>query len=246
MAPFNSTSKLLTIPAEIHFNIMSFTDTFQCKVSLSRTCGPLYDTLINEIYKRASKSKSLARAHIYEACRDGNILTLERSFQAEAHCIDRRIQERFNRPLCTAIQFYQVDVVQWLLAHGADPNFTAVQSVMMPGIPEWRIPEKWSKLEFVMPCHYYWRWARRAIIKLLRDAGAEENSLHLPLDREHLDWIQSGAQCCRLHPVIYTMLGFLGLRSGAEQFRDYITSSESPFEPPPPPSSTNMPVLQYK
>lgn len=206
------------MPPEILFNIMSFTNTFQCQVSLARTCGPLYDTLINEVYKQASKSKSLAHAHIYEACRDGNILTLERSFQAEARCIDHRIQERFNRPLYTAIQFYQVDVVQWLLERGADPNFvsdhdvsmptlfdsplqTAVQSVMMPGIPEWRIPEKWSKLEFVMPCRYYWRWAGRAIIKLLRDAGAEEKSFHLPLDREHLDWIQSGAQCCRLHPV---------------------------------------------
>ncbi|KAH7004808.1 hypothetical protein EDB82DRAFT_571746 [Fusarium venenatum] len=175
---------------------MNFTDTFQCKASLARTCSPLYSTLINEVYKQASKSKSLARAHIYEACRDGNILALERSFQAETQGIYDSVQERFNRPLYTAIKFYQVGVVQWLLERGADPNFAndhdvsmpvlfdsplqmAVQSVMMPGIPQWRVPKKWNEQGFVVPHLDYWRWAGRAIIRLLRDADTDERSLVL-------------------------------------------------------------------
>ncbi|KAM0496519.1 hypothetical protein ACHAP8_007418 [Fusarium lateritium] len=208
MAPSNSTPNLHTMPPEILIIIMNFTDTFQCKVSLARTCSPLYSILINEVYKQASKSKSLARAHIYEACRDGNILTLERSFQAETQGIDDRLQERFNRPLYTAIQFYQVGVVQWLLERGADPNFAndhgvrmpvlfdsplqmALQLVMMPGIPQWRIPKKWNEQGFVMPHHDYWRRAGRAMIRLLRDADADEKSLFLQLDRDHLDSIQT-------------------------------------------------------
>jgi hypothetical protein len=221
MATFSSNPKLLTMPPEIMLMIMTSADTFQSKVNLARTCSSLYDSLINDIYRQASKSKSLARAHIYEACRDGNILTLERSFQAEDRSmshIDLRTQERFNRPLYTAIQFYQVHVVQWLLARGADPNFVgdrevsmpmlfdsplqvAVQSVVIPGLPEWCIPERWYRLGFVMPCHYYLRWAGRVILRLLREAGAEEKSLYLRLDREHLDFIESGMECCRLHPV---------------------------------------------
>ncbi|CAF3476677.1 unnamed protein product [Fusarium graminearum] len=210
--------KLLTMPPEILFAILDLTETFQSKISLARTCIPLYNTLITEFYKQASKSPSLAGAHIYEACRDGNILTLERIFQAETHSIDHRAQERFNRPLYTAIQFYQVNVVQWLLARGADPNYVgdydaempmvfdsplqlAVQSVLMPGLPEWRIPKKWHEMGFVMPGREEWWWAGRMIIQLLRDAGADENSLYLGLNRDHLDWIQAGAQCCRLHPV---------------------------------------------
>ncbi|WXC42197.1 hypothetical protein QX201_001981 [Fusarium graminearum] len=193
--------KLLTMPPEILFAILDLTETFQSKISLARTCVPLYNTLITEIYKQASKSPSLAGAHIYEACRDGNILTLERIFQAETHSIDHRAQERFNRPLYTAIQFYQVNVVQWLLARGADPNYLAVHSVLMPGLPEWRIPKKWHEMGFVMPGREEWWWAGRMIIQLLRDAGADEKSLYLVLDREHLDWIQYGLQCCRLHPV---------------------------------------------
>ncbi|KAM0298687.1 hypothetical protein ACHAPM_008109 [Fusarium culmorum] len=106
--------KVLTMPPEILFAILDLTETFQSKTSLARTCIPLYNTLITEIYKQASKSPSLAGAHIYEA---------------EAHSIDHRVQERFNRPLYTAIQFYQVNVVQWLLARGADPNYVVGGSV---------------------------------------------------------------------------------------------------------------------
>lgn len=108
--------------------------------------------------------------------------------------------------------------MQWLLARGADPNYVgdydaempmvfdsplqlAVQSVLMPGLPEWRIPKKWHEMGFVMPGREEWWWAGRMIIQLLRDAGADEKSLYLVLDREHLDWIQYGLQCCRLHPV---------------------------------------------
>ncbi|RGP61243.1 hypothetical protein FLONG3_10609 [Fusarium longipes] len=166
MATPNSTPTLLTMPAEIMVMISAHSETFQSKVNLARTCSVMYDTLIDDIYRQASKSESLARTHIYEACRDGNIPTLERSFQAEALSIsrlDHQIQQRFNRPLYTAIQFYQVRVVQWLLARGADPNFVgqreismpmlfdsplqvAVQSTVMPGIPEWCIPEKWYRM----------------------------------------------------------------------------------------------------
>ncbi|CAG7555624.1 unnamed protein product [Fusarium equiseti] len=131
MYPSDSNPKLLTLPNEIIFNIMTLTGNFQSKTNLAQACSSLYDRLIITIYKQASKAKSKhANAHIYEACRDGNIRTLERSLQAESIShLDIRIQERLNRPLYTAIQFYQVEVVEWLLARGADPNYAALLSL---------------------------------------------------------------------------------------------------------------------
>ena len=218
--PSDSNPKLLTLPNEIIFNIMTLTGNFQSKTNLARTCSSLYDRLITAIYRQASKAKSkYANAHIYEACRDGNIRTLERSLQAESMShIDIRIQERLNRPLYTAIQFYQVEVVEWLLARGADPNYVsyqevsmpvyfesplqvAVQCVVAPKLPEWCTPEKWYRRGFVMPSREELRKKGRQVIRLLRDAGADEKSLYLRLDRDHLDWVQNGIECCRLHEV---------------------------------------------
>ncbi|KAL4727151.1 hypothetical protein ACLX1H_006052 [Fusarium chlamydosporum] len=133
MDSFGSKAQLVKMPPEIILNIMTLADTFQSKVNLARTCNALYDTLIVDIYKQASKCKSLARAHIYEACRDGNILTLERSLQANSISdLDSRIEERLSRPLYTAIRFYQASVVHWLLSKGADPNFVGDREVSMP------------------------------------------------------------------------------------------------------------------
>jgi len=220
MYPSDSNPKLFTLPNEIIFSIMTLTGNFQSKTNLARTCRSLYDRLIIAIYRQASKAKfKHANAHIYEACRDGNILTLEKSLRAESIShLDIRIQERLNRPLYTAIQFYQVEVVEWLLARGADPNYVsdqelpmpvyfesplqvAVQCVVMPRLPEWCIPEKWYRRGFVMPSRGELRKKGRQVIRLLRDAGADEKSLYLRLDRDHLDWIQNGIECCRLHEL---------------------------------------------
>ncbi|KAG8675842.1 hypothetical protein FPOAC1_001837 [Fusarium poae] len=200
MAPSNSTPNLHTMPPEILLDIMSFADTFKSKALLARTCSRLYKTLIDEVYKQASTSKVLVGDVIYEACRDGNVLTLERFF------INDSMICRYDRSLYTAIYYYQVDVVRWLLEHGTDPNFAvnqevltlsdlplhlAVISVLEPGIPQWRIPMKWRKQGFVMPPKDYWRDAGRAIIKLLRDAGADESDVLTQIDRDHLDSIQA-------------------------------------------------------
>ncbi|RFN44298.1 hypothetical protein FIE12Z_11463 [Fusarium flagelliforme] len=173
MYPSDSNPKLLTLPNEIIFNIRTLTGNFQSKTNFARTCSSLYDRLIIEIYRQASKAKSKhANAHIYEACRDGNIRTLERSLQAESIShLDIRIQERLNRPLYTALQFYQVEVVEWLLARGADPNYVsdqevpmpvyfesplqvAVQCVVTPRLPEWCIPEKWYRRGLDLEAQY--------------------------------------------------------------------------------------------
>ncbi|WKT38353.1 Ankyrin repeat-containing domain superfamily [Fusarium oxysporum f. sp. vasinfectum] len=203
-------STLHRLPPKVLFEILGFMGDYSDKMNLSRTCRQLYDMLILEAYSDAGKQ--LNWRHMFEAAEDGNCRTLAKCLQAGAP-IEYRDPEDCARPLQIAIAFCRPLTVKWLLEHGASPNYmggdeeaveealcplaVAIDLAIRPGIA-WEIPFRWQVKDIKVPSVKRLAHNAREIIKILRQAGANEQ----PLDdhvRGHLDSIEAGISCCPQH-----------------------------------------------
>ncbi|KAG5758020.1 hypothetical protein H9Q72_013841 [Fusarium xylarioides] len=212
MSPQSSTqaqSKLCSLPPKVLINILRHASDYPDQMNLSRACRKLYDMLILHIY--ADAGKQLEWRHMFEAAEDGNCRTLARCLEAGAP-VDYRGQEDCVRPLQMAIAFCRPLTVKWLLAHGANPNFmrddneaiyatcpldAAVYLAIRPKI-DWDIPLRWKFKGFKAPSSNRLAQNAREMIKILRQAGADEEPLG-DLERDHLDSIEAGVFCCPQH-----------------------------------------------
>ncbi|KAH7257827.1 hypothetical protein BKA59DRAFT_508724 [Fusarium tricinctum] len=124
---------LETLPLEILLRIIPYL-LFSHASALARTSKTLYAILNHELYKQC---KLINWHPLFNTT---NIHTLQRCLEANApidfhwpHGIDsgKLYLARGWRPLRQAIAEYRVDVVKWLLAHGADPNETSEEKRLL-------------------------------------------------------------------------------------------------------------------
>ncbi|KAI1018814.1 hypothetical protein LB503_005611 [Fusarium chuoi] len=214
MSPHSSTqtqtqSKLCLLPPKVLFDVVGSTSDYSDKINLSRTCRELYDMLILHIYSDAGER--LKWRHMFEAAEDGNCRTLARCLEAGAP-VDYREPENCVRPLQMAIAFCRPLTVKWLLAHGANPDSmrgdnqsiyatcplgAAVDLAIRPRIG-WDIPLRWKVKGSKTPGSKRLAQNAREMIKIIRQAGAQEQPLGDP-ERVHLDSIEAGVFCCPQH-----------------------------------------------
>ncbi|KAM0326383.1 hypothetical protein ACHAPQ_007781 [Fusarium lateritium] len=124
---------LETLPAEILLNIVPYL-LFSHTSALARTSKTLYAIFNHELYKQC---KHINWHPLFSTT---NTQTLQRCLEVNAP-IDFHWPDGIDsgtlylapgwRPLRQAIDEYRVDVVKWLLAHGADPNETSEEKRLM-------------------------------------------------------------------------------------------------------------------
>ncbi|KAF5704845.1 hypothetical protein FMUND_12344 [Fusarium mundagurra] len=203
-------SKFCRLPTEILLYILKATKKYSAKVKLVSTCRKLYYVLILDVYCEAGKQ--LKWLPMMEAAEDGNCRTLARCIEAGAP-IDYRPPDYHSRPVVVAIRLSRPLTVKWLLDHGANPNGTsyddgaseapcplaqAVGYAVRPGILQNHIPRRWEHKGIKNPCRKRHQQNSREIIKALRQAGADEQSLD-DTERLHLDSIEAGTFCYSQH-----------------------------------------------
>ncbi|KAF5963365.1 hypothetical protein FCOIX_13878 [Fusarium coicis] len=172
-------STLERLPQEILLKINKLL-IFRGASRLARTSKYLYRILNREIYKLAGKHDNWYP--LFAAAATGNIGTLERCFENDA-VVDthwplystlefghgQRLYLTLGwRPLRQAISSRQTVVVDWLLHHGADPDETLLEAVLMR--------RREAPLAFAFRCGFgrFQNWITcRSILFALLEAGAD-------------------------------------------------------------------------
>ncbi|KAF5667695.1 hypothetical protein FCIRC_9853 [Fusarium circinatum] len=183
MAPNPSTLERLPQEVLLHINKLLI---FRGASRLARTSKYLYRVLNKEIYKLSGKHDHWYP--LFFAAATSNIAVFERCFelgaQVDTHWLrnstlsfgdGQRLYLTMGwRPLRQAIHSRQIVAVDWLLEHGADPDETLMEAVLMSS--------RASPLGYAFRLGAgYWRngVACRAILFLLLEAGADLSEVEL-------------------------------------------------------------------
>ncbi|KAF4490200.1 hypothetical protein FAGAP_11020 [Fusarium agapanthi] len=176
-------STLERLPQEILLHINKFL-IFRGASRLARTSKYLYRVLNKEIYKLAGKHDHWYP--LFFAAATSNIATFERCFElgavVDTHWLlnstlsfghGQRLYLTMGwRPLRQAISSRQTVAVDWLLEHGADPDETLMEAVLMRSREAplgFAFRRGYGWLQNSIPC--------RSILFLLLEAGADLNEV---------------------------------------------------------------------
>ncbi|KAM0552631.1 hypothetical protein ACHAPJ_007728 [Fusarium lateritium] len=207
----SNNSRLLRLPDELLLNILRLSKYSSDKINLAMTCKTLYHKLIRDAYKQAEWdalfiATELSNFDILRACL---------KVGAPLDCFPSdRVSPWEARPLVIAIYKQNPGVVDWLLAHGANPSEiegdeeelgesplqSAVNAALFPA-DDWTQSYRREHGMFI-PTLDSLLFKARWIIAALRRAGANDDTIE-PDEREHLDSIQTGRPCCPQHEPYY-------------------------------------------